>query len=66
MGFQELTATNVMVNNCNVVLTSEQLIKLEGLSVSLKEIQKFEETPDYRAKPHFGINYAGTELQLLL
>ena len=43
MGFQELPAANVMVNNCNVVLTSEQFIKLEGLSVSLKEIQKFEE-----------------------
>ena len=43
IGFQELPAANVMVNNYNAVLTSEQAIKLEGLGVSLKEIQRFEE-----------------------
>ena len=43
IGFQELPAANVMVNNYNAVLTSEQAIKLEGLGVSLKEIQRFKE-----------------------
>ena len=32
-----------MMNNYNAVLTSEQVNKLEGLSVTMKEIQRFEE-----------------------
>ena len=43
IGFQELPAANVMMNNYNAVLTSEQAVKLEGLSVTMKEIQRFEE-----------------------
>ena len=43
IGFQELPAANVMLNNYNAVMTSEQSIKLEGLRVTLNEIQRFEE-----------------------
>ena len=43
IGFQELPAANVMTNNVNAVLTSEQLVKLEGLIVSMHEIQRFEQ-----------------------
>ena len=43
IGFQELPAANVMMNNFHFVLTSEQLVKFEGLKVCKKEIQRFEE-----------------------
>ena len=43
IGFQELPAANVMLNNYNAVMTCEQSIKLEGLRVTLIEIQRFAE-----------------------
>ena len=40
--FQELPTANVIMNKYNAVLTSEQVLNLEGLSVTMKEIQRFD------------------------